>query len=62
MLELKQYRGVIFMTLESDAKFEEKLTCDLKNGVGNLANFHQSSGKFQNCNFDGIFLSKLENV
>ena len=50
------------MTLESDAKFEEKLTCDLKNGVGNLANFHQSSGKFQNWDFDGIFLSKLENV
>ena len=31
------------MTLKSDAKFEEKLTCDLKNGMRNLANFHQST-------------------
>ena len=29
------------MTLKSDAKFEEKLTCDLKNDMRNLANFHQ---------------------
>ena len=30
------------MTLESDAKFEEKLTCGLENDMRNLANFHQS--------------------
>ena len=30
------------MTLESDAKFEEKLTCGLENNMRNLANFHQS--------------------
>ena len=29
------------MTLKSDAKFEEKLTCGLGNDMGNLANFHQ---------------------
>ena len=29
------------MTLKSDAKFEEKLTCGLENDMGNLANFHQ---------------------
>ena len=33
------------MTLESDAKFEEKLTCDLENNMGNLANFYQSTCK-----------------
>ena len=30
------------MTLECDAKFEEKLTCGLENDMRNLANFHQS--------------------
>ena len=31
------------MTLESDAKFEEKLTCGLENSMRNLASFHQST-------------------
>ena len=35
------------MTLESDAKFEEKLTCGLENDMRNLANFHQSIQKSQ---------------
>ena len=30
------------MTLDSDAKFEEKLTCSLENNVRNLENFHQN--------------------
>ena len=50
------------MTLESDAKFEEKLTCGLENNMKNLANFHQSTWKSQNCDFDGILLSKVENL
>ena len=50
------------MTLKSDAKFEEKLTCSLENDKGNLANFHQSTGKSQNWDFDGIMLSKVENL
>ena len=29
------------MTMKSDAKFEEKLTCGLQNDMRNLANFHQ---------------------
>ena len=32
-----------FMTLESDTKFEEKLTCGSKNNMRSLANFHQST-------------------
>ena len=51
-----------FMTLKSDAKFEEKLTCCLENEIRNLTNFHQSTRKCQNWNFDGILLSKVENV
>ena len=50
------------MTLESNAKFEEKLACVLDNDMRNLANFHQSTRKSQNWDFDGIFLSKVENV
>ena len=50
------------MAAKSDAKFEEKLTCDLKNDRRNLANFHQSTRKSQNWDFDGIFLFKVENV
>ena len=50
------------MTLQSDAKYEEKLTCGLENGMKNLANFHQSIRKSQNQDFDGIILSKVGNA
>ena len=46
------------MTLKSDAKFEEKLTCGLENDMRNLVNFHQSTWKCQNWGFDEILLSK----
>ena len=36
------------MTLKSDAKFEEKLTYGLENGMRNLANLHYSTRKSQN--------------
>ena len=49
-----------FMTLESDANFEEKLTCGLKNKMRNLANFHQITWTSQNWDPDGT--SKIENV
>ena len=47
------------MTRKSDAKFEEQLTCGLKNDMKNLVNFHQST---QNWDFDEILLSKIENL
>ena len=46
------------MTLKGDAKFKEKLTPGLKNGIRNLANFHASSQKSRKSQFDGLFLSK----
>ena len=58
----KNTEKLSFMTLKSDAKFEEKLTCGLENDMSNLANFHQSTLKCQNWDFDGILLSKVENV
>ena len=42
------------MKLKDDAKFEEKLTCGLKNDMRNMENFHQSNCKSQNWGFDGI--------
>ena len=50
------------MTLESDAQFEEKMACGLENDRKNLSNFHQSTQKSQNWDFDGILLSKVENI
>ena len=50
------------MALKSDAKIEEKLTCGLKNDMRNLANFHQSTKKCQNWDFDRVLLPKVENV
>ena len=50
------------MTLESDAIFEEKLTFRLENNIKNLANLSQSTCNSQNGDFDGILLSKVENI
>ena len=43
------------MTLNGDAKFEEKLICGLENDMRNMTNFHQSTSKSQNWDFDGSF-------
>ena len=50
------------MTLKNDSKFEEKLTCGLKNDMRNLENFHQSTQKCQNWDFDEVLSSKVENL
>ena len=50
------------MALQSDAKFEEKLTCGLENDMGNLAIFQQITWKCQNWDIDGVLSSKVENV
>ena len=50
------------MTLKGDAKFQGKLTRGLKNGIRNLVNFHASSRKSENLNFDGLLLSKSYKV
>ena len=50
------------MTPESASKFEEKLTCGLKNDMKNLANVYQSTQKSQSWDFYWVPLSKVENV
>ena len=41
----KSTEELSFVTLKSDAKFEEKLTCGLKNDMSNLANEHSKLSK-----------------
>ena len=50
------------MALNIEATFEGKLTCAFKN-MRNLANFYLSIfGSLKIWDFDGILLSKKENV
>ena len=42
------------MTVESDAKFEEKLAFGFKNDMTNLVNFNASRGKSENLHFDVV--------
>ena len=63
MFELKTYKGVTFHDSEEWCKiWRKKLTCGLENNMRNLANFHHSTLKSQNWNFDGILFSKVESV
>ena len=50
------------MTLNSDAKFSEKLTLGSKNYMRNLVNFNTSSGKSGNLHFDVLLLPKAYKV
>ena len=50
------------MALNINATFEGKLTCTFKNDMSTLANFQQSMFKSKNWDFDGILISKVENV
>ena len=42
------------MTVESDAKFEEKLALGFKNDMKNFVNFNANSGKSENLHFDAL--------
>ena len=50
------------MTLECDAKLEEKLTCGLENDMMKLANFYQRTPNSQNWDIHWIHLCKVENI
>ena len=62
IFDLKSTEELSFMTLESDSKFDKKLTSSLENNMENLVNFYQSTWKSQNLDLDGILLSKVENI
>ena len=46
------------MTLKSDAKFNEKLTCGFKFDMRNLVNFHPTTQKSENFTSMGYFCPK----
>ena len=55
----KKYKRVIFITLKSDAKFEEKLSLSFKSDMRNLGNFNASSSKSKNLHFNVMVSSKV---
>ena len=55
----KYIEELCLMALNTDAKFEGKLTCAFKNDMKNFANFHQSM--FQSLKI-GVLFSKVENA
>ena len=63
MFAKKSIGELCLMVLNTDAKFEGKMICVSKNDMRNLANFYQSIfGSLKIWDFDGILLSKVENV
>ena len=46
------------MTLKSDAKFKQKLTCGFKYDKKDLINFHQTTQKSENFTLIGCFCPK----
>ena len=48
------------MTLESDAKFEEKMTCGLENNMRNLAIFTRALQSLKIGTLMGFFCPKLQ--
>ena len=58
----KVQRSCVWWHLILMLNFEGKLTCAFKNHMKNLVNFHQSTRRFQNQDFNGILLSKAENA
>ena len=48
-LSQKSTEGLCVITLENDAKFEEELTCTLKNDMMNLTNFDPTLESLKIC-------------
>ena len=57
----KSIEELCFMTLKSDAKFEEKLICCFRNDK-NLVNFDLNTRNSQNFYFDWFLLCKVYNA
>ena len=50
------------MTLKSDEKFKEKLTCSFEHDIRNLLNFHSTTQKSQNFTSTGSFCPKYKGL
>ena len=58
----KSIEELCLMALKIDATLDQKLTHAFKNDMRNLGYFHQNTWKSKNSDFDGMLLSKVENV
>ena len=61
-MSLKFTGELCIMTMKNDAKFEEKLTCQLKIDMRNLTNLNQVLDNLKNSHFNGLLLTKVYNV
>ena len=50
------------MKIKSNAKFEEELTCCVKNNMGNLTKIDSSTQKSQKLTIHKLLLNKVYNV
>ena len=50
------------MTLKSDAKLKEKLTCSFKHDLRNLVNFHPTTQNFESFTLRDCFCSKYKGL
>ena len=50
------------MTLKSDAKFKEKLTCDFKYDMRNLVNFYPTTQKSENFFSMALFFQNMQGL
>ena len=50
------------MTLKSDAKFKEKLTCDFKYDMRDLVNFHPTTQKSENFFRWAFFVQSIQSL
>ena len=60
-MKINEYRSteeLSLMTLKSNAKFKDKLTCVFKNDMRNLVNFHPTPQKSENFFLIGSFCPK----
>ena len=62
IFDLKKYGGILFLDTREWFKIWRKTNLWFGKYMRNLANFYQSNWKSQNWDFDGILLSKVENV
>ena len=60
--DLKKYRGVVLHDTKEQCKIWRKTELWFEKNIRNLKNFHQSTWKCQNWDFDGILLSKVDNA
>ena len=55
----KKFQELSLMTLKSDPKLKEKLTCGFKYDMRDLINFHPTTQKFENFTLMPLFVQSI---